>query len=256
MKRKTVFLISVMIMVLGLSLILASCKGKKETSAGAPLETAKELLESKNVDSAMVVLKEYIKKDSKSAEAHFRLGNAYHQKKDYDRAASEYEQALKINPQIPTVHAALGALYYEQGLKIWAKLSKNHPEYIYADTGIIYKYDKDGPKAEVKKLEEIVEKDTLALNERFRLRGAYYDMSIDEYNQAIKANPQDSSTHLGLGFTYMERGFVDKALGEYETLKKMGSRLAVQLKNQIDYETENRKEWEQKMKEMGIPKVK
>jgi tetratricopeptide (TPR) repeat protein len=247
MKNKNIFLFSVVAIFLFLFLF-ASCKEKTKTSEKT-LEMAKELLSGKMADSAIVIVKDYIKKNPKSAEAHFRLGNAYHQKKNYNRAASEYELALKLNPEIPTVHAALGALYYEQGLKIWAKLSKNHPQYIYADTGITYKYGKDGPKTEVKRLEEIVEKDTSALDERFRLRGAYYDMAIEEYSKALKVNPQDSSAHLGLGLTYLERGFVDKAWEEYEALKKTGSRLADQVKYQIEYEKEDRIKWEGFMKQ-------
>ncbi len=67
------------------------------------------------------------------AKAHFNLGVAYFYKGFYDRALSEYENALKLAPYLPWVHSNIGAVYERKGelglaLSEYQKELELHPE--------------------------------------------------------------------------------------------------------------------------------
>ncbi|MDX2106408.1 MAG: tetratricopeptide repeat protein [Candidatus Melainabacteria bacterium] len=55
--------------------------------------------------------------DEKQAIYHVVLGNAYAAKKDFDKAANEYNYAIKLKPDYENAFYNLGRILYEQGKK-------------------------------------------------------------------------------------------------------------------------------------------
>ncbi len=48
--------------------------------------------------------------------SYFEQGNIYLQEKRYHEAIEQYQQALRLNPDVAIIHAALGWAYYNVGM--------------------------------------------------------------------------------------------------------------------------------------------
>ena len=67
---------------------------------------------------------------------YFERGNAHIEKKEYDKAIEQYQQALQLEPDSAIIHASLGWAYYNMGMLDAAileaeevnRLSPNDPE--------------------------------------------------------------------------------------------------------------------------------
>ena len=98
----------------------------------------KALIEEKNIQAAIASLEKAVKLAPEYQEAHFLLGAAYRDVKEYDKAESEMRRTLKINPQFAAAYFGLGdVLRQEQkyaeaekelleGLKLEPKSSQGH----------------------------------------------------------------------------------------------------------------------------------
>jgi Tfp pilus assembly protein PilF len=53
--------------------------------------------------------------DPDSATAHYRLGIGYEKQGQYDQAAAQFQEVLRMNPDHPDAHAGLGIVYQKQG---------------------------------------------------------------------------------------------------------------------------------------------
>jgi tetratricopeptide (TPR) repeat protein len=78
-------------------------KGKRGDTAAAYL------------DRIELLLKKSIALDPSSGDAHLQLGNLYSQRKEFDKAVPEYQQALKLEPNQPDAHFRLGQAYVHLG---------------------------------------------------------------------------------------------------------------------------------------------
>lgn len=47
---------------------------------------------------------------------YFERGNAHIEKKEYDKAIEQYQQALQLEPDSAIIHAAMGWAYYNMGM--------------------------------------------------------------------------------------------------------------------------------------------
>jgi tetratricopeptide (TPR) repeat protein len=67
---------------------------------------------------------------------YFDQGNTYLKKKEYHKAIEQYQQALRLDPDVAIIHAALGWAYYNVGMLDAAiaegeevmRLEPNHPD--------------------------------------------------------------------------------------------------------------------------------
>jgi tetratricopeptide (TPR) repeat protein len=62
-------------------------------------------------------LKKAIALDPSSAEAHLQLANLYSQRHKYAEAVPEYQQVLRLSPNVPDAHFRLGQAYVHLGEK-------------------------------------------------------------------------------------------------------------------------------------------
>jgi Flp pilus assembly protein TadD len=67
------------------------------------------------LDKIESLLKKSIGLDSSSSEAHLQLGNLYSQRRKYSDAVPEYQEALKLSPDLPDAHFRLGQAYVHLG---------------------------------------------------------------------------------------------------------------------------------------------
>ncbi len=99
------------------------------------------------------------------ASALFEKGNMLSQKKDFKKAISAYQESIKINPNLGSVHYNLANVYvavgnidsaiaeYKKAIKIDPKMSDFH-----RNLGFAYALKKDGDNAK-KKYEELKKMD-------------------------------------------------------------------------------------------------
>jgi tetratricopeptide (TPR) repeat protein len=73
------------------------------------------------LDQVESLLKKAIALDPSSAEAHLQLANLYSQRHKYAEAVPEYQQALRLSPNVPDAHFRLGQAYVHLGEKDLAK---------------------------------------------------------------------------------------------------------------------------------------
>jgi tetratricopeptide (TPR) repeat protein len=123
----------------------AYCREKLGPSADADLLAAENLptnyvFPSRATD--MEVLRSALAIDSEDATAHYLLGTLYFSRGLSEPALGELEQARKINPHIPVLHASLGrALLHtkddpEQALEVFQQGLQSDPENVELYTGI------------------------------------------------------------------------------------------------------------------------
>lgn len=88
------------------------------------------------------ILTAALKANSQDASAHYLLGTLYFSKSVTDQALAEWDQARKLNPQIPVLHASLGrALLHakndpERALQVFQEGLRTDPKNIALYTGI------------------------------------------------------------------------------------------------------------------------
>jgi tetratricopeptide (TPR) repeat protein len=89
----------------------AYCREKLHLPAAADYSTAAKLPTSYVFPSRaedLEVLRAAIRSNSEDATAHYLLGTLYYSRGLTENAITEWEQARKINPRIPVLHASLG----------------------------------------------------------------------------------------------------------------------------------------------------
>jgi tetratricopeptide (TPR) repeat protein len=225
--------------VILLSLVPISAFGVSK-EAQKHFDEAKKLSKDE-LSKAIVEMKEAIRLEPKWVEAHYHLGTFYQHKKLFDDALREYKAVGKLDPKYPKLHYVLGALYYTEGVLAWTKASQIDNSYLYKDDGkqVFYKKGTTPEKA-IEPYKKIVEKDTSNALAFYNLRGVYYDLALLEYQQAVKAHPNDTAAQYDLGLVYLERGRTDKARQQIKVLEKLSEGHASGLKQQIDMEEAQR----------------
>ena len=101
----------------------------------------------------------------KYADAYDNRGNSYYEKKDYDRAIADYDQAIAINPNFTSAYDSRGNSFYEK---------KDYDRAI-ADYGQVIKLNANDLDAYIKRTVAIIE----GKNAR----------ALAEYDEAIRQQP-------------------------------------------------------------------
>jgi tetratricopeptide (TPR) repeat protein len=121
------------------------CREKLGQSAARDFSTAAKLSTSYVFPSRaedMQVLTAALNANSHDASAHYLLGTLYFSKGVTDQALAEWEQARKLNPQIPVLHASFGrALLHakdnpEQALTVFQEGLRTDPNNVELYTGM------------------------------------------------------------------------------------------------------------------------
>ena len=137
---------------------------------------------------------------------HFNLGNAYTKSGRVDKAISEFEKALQLNPGHIRAHNNLGRLYAMRG---------NFDEAI------------------------VHFKQALAINPRYgrarnNLGGAYlqkgdYDSAIVEIQRSLAANPNNANAHNNIALAYYLKGNYKVARAHLNKVISLGGKVNQEL---------------------------
>ena len=146
--------------------------------------------------------------DDKSEQA-FERGTEAYDNKNYDKAISEYSQAIKLNPNNIMAYISRGFVYHDG------------------------KEDYDKAIADFSEAIRLNPKDDGA----YRVRGlAYtnkenYDKAIADFNESIRLNPKDDVAYSLRGSAYNHKGDFDKAIADYEASLRINPNYELAKKN-------------------------
>ncbi len=172
-----------------------------------------------------------------SARFHNNLGTIYQQSGRLDKAAEEFQAALKIDPEYALANYNLGVVFEARG-----RLEEAEAEYLRAleiDPGYAAGrnnlggvYQKRGRLKEAAgefsaaiKLNPFDEKPHYNLALVYETQGLT-EKAVAEYRSAIKINPDYASARNNLGVVYLKQGLIDRAIEELRAAVKADPRHA------------------------------
>jgi tetratricopeptide (TPR) repeat protein len=98
------------LVIVSLAYVVVACGGAEERKA-AYLEKAEQSLNAGDLDKARIELKNVLQIDPKDAQAYFKLGNVFEQKKEYKKAFGNYSKAAELDPDNNEYQAKLGLFH-------------------------------------------------------------------------------------------------------------------------------------------------
>jgi Tfp pilus assembly protein PilF len=98
------------LIISSVAVIVIACGGAEERKA-AYMEKAEQSLNAGDVEKARIELKNVLQIDPKDAQAYFKLGNIFEQKKEYRKAFGNYSKAAELDPENSEYQAKLGRFH-------------------------------------------------------------------------------------------------------------------------------------------------
>jgi tetratricopeptide (TPR) repeat protein len=125
--------------------------------------------------------------------AFYKRGNAYYGKGDHDRAISDYNQAIRLNPSDVNSRSNRGAAYarkrdYDRAIEDYDEAIRLNPNNAdaFSNRGVAY------------------------------ARKGDYDRAIQDYDEAARLNPNHANALYGRGNAYRRKGDYDRAIQNYD----------------------------------------
>jgi tetratricopeptide (TPR) repeat protein len=161
------------------------------------------------------------------AETYYDRGKSYDDKGDYDRAITNYDKAIGLDPQYKEAYLNRGVDYgnkgdYHRKIVDETKAIELWPQYAaaYVDRGNAYddKGDHDRAIADYDKAIKLDPQDAMAYMDR---GGAYgnkgdYDREIADETEAIELKPQEpAKAYYNRGVAYGNKSDYDRAIADY-----------------------------------------
>lgn len=170
--------------------------------------------------------------EPESYRAHQLLGEASEGKEDYEKALSEYREALRLAPQAPGLHYAIGHAYWQMKrfddaipeLQKELALNAYHSNANYV-LGHVYLYRREVEKA-AHHLQVAVEAEPDFVEARKQWGKALSllhdnQKAAQELERAAAADPEDDSIHYILAGVYKNMGLQGKAQKEMEIFNQL-----------------------------------
>jgi len=136
--------------------------------------------------------------EMKRVEADFRRGLTLEKEKRYGESIEAYQRAMRIRPDLPSIHNNLAIIYTRQ-----------------------QKFDE--AEREARQAVRLGENEAMyhqtlgaVLWHKQRFQGA-----VEQYNRAIELDPKNAELHQALATLYEEQGSLDKATREWEKVKAL-----------------------------------
>jgi len=131
---------------------------------------------------------------------------------DWDKAAEFYQQALDEIPDNPQALASLGLSQfqlkqYDEALRVYQRVSAIQPDDPMPFEKIARIYERVGM------LHEAVQ--SFMQGAESQLKAHDVDRAIDDFNNAIRLNPENQTVHTRLAMIYDKLGRKDDAVNEY-----------------------------------------
>ncbi|MFZ1109035.1 MAG: tetratricopeptide repeat protein [Rhodomicrobium sp.] len=163
---------------------------------------------------------------AKTAEGFFRGAMAAYDAGDYDRAISDYNQAIRLKPDYADAYNNRGNAYRAKGdndraIADYDQAIRLKPDYAsaYNNRGASYneKGDNDRAIADYDQAIRLKPDDASAYINRgnaYRAKGDN-DRAIADYDQAIRLKPDYASAYINRGNAYYDKGDNDRAIADY-----------------------------------------
>lgn len=139
-----------------------------------------------------------VNKSPKKARGYENRGFAYQIKGDFDKAAADYNEALKFNPFRAGTYSNLGIIYQIKGDIDSAIGNFNKALLLSPDLAGVY-YNR---------------------GYAYQLKG-YIVQAIADYSKAIEINPSYADAYNNRGNAYLNKGDFDKAMADYNKALKI-----------------------------------
>ena len=194
-------------LVLGLPLVCISISAHGQ-NAEAYLSRGNVCLDKREYDKAIADFNEALRLDPRNARAYCGRGWAWNQKKEYDKAIADFNESLQLNPRF--------AMAYNNRGIAW----KCKCEY---DNAI-------GDYNEALRLDP---KFAMAYNNRgiaWRLK-AEYGKAIADFGEAVRIDPRNAGAYCGRGWTWYLKKEYDKAIADYNESLRLDPRFALAYDN-------------------------
>ena len=166
------------------------------------------------------------------AETYFEKGWFYHKQGNVNQAITQYQAALKVNPNFAAAHYNLGLLYKQQGqleqaLTAYQAAIQSNPNYIQAQQALALLYGEKGRLDKtIQIFQAILANDANFAEAHFGLGWAYgqqgrFDKAISAYKITLKLNPNHSTARYYLGWIHNQQGRLTEAIQELEIAAKL-----------------------------------
>jgi tetratricopeptide (TPR) repeat protein len=178
---------------------------------------------------------------------HFFKGAVYHEKGQVDKAISEYNKAIEIDPTFVWAYVNRGNVYednseYDQAISEYNKALKINSKLAAAYFNRGFVYDKKGEYDKAIADYNMAIKINPKLADAYHNRGVIYfwkgqfDQAISDYTKAIEINPRKAESYHSRGLAYSRKGQFDQAISDYTKAIEINPRYAeVYFDRGLDY---------------------
>lgn len=169
------------------------------------------------------------------AVAFYDRGNAYKNRQEFDRAITDYSDAIKLDPQYAHAYLNRGHVYASKGdvphaladLGRSIQLDPQEPV-AYANRGIVYRLDKHDDDAAIADLTQAIKLDAKNGDSYYQRGLAYADKgdnarAVDDYDVALKLAPDNAGTLVARGTAYRGLKKLEPAIADYDAAIKLNA---------------------------------
>jgi tetratricopeptide (TPR) repeat protein len=158
-----------------------------------------DFYQKRDYDKAISDFNEAIRLDPNYARAYNNRGIVYGDKKEYDKAISDFNEAIRLDPNSAMAYDNRGNAYHDK--KEYDKAISDLNEAIRLDPNYAKAYDNRGYAYNGKK---------------------EYDKAISDFNEAITLNPNYAKAYYNRGVAYRKQGNNAQARTDFDSAKKLG----------------------------------
>lgn len=174
----------------------------------------------------LALLSAQVKKAPDNPEAHFSLASCYHGYKVLDKAYSEYQQAIQLNPSEAKYYESMGRLWRDWGAPTAAIQDVQRALHLNPESGNAWVllgnlYDLQGEFLQAEKAyQKAVDLDPTRFEVHSNLCFMYLQVgeiqkSLLHGEEAIRLNPASQDAHNNLGLAYGLSGDESRAMAEF-----------------------------------------
>ncbi len=174
----------------------------------------------------LTLINDTIRKSPQKARPYGIRGNAYVLLGDIDKAISDYNRAIEINPNFTEVYSNRGNIYFNLGnfkeaISDYNKAieidSKFYPAY--TNRGNIY-FNLGNFKEAISNYNKAIELNPSSVLSYDNRGQAYYSLgnfnqAVSDFSKAIEIEPKYIPAYNNLGLAYFDKGDFDKAISEF-----------------------------------------
>jgi tetratricopeptide (TPR) repeat protein len=185
---------------------------------------------------------EYRSSNPRNARDFNLRGATYLQKRDYDKAIGDCDQAIRLDPRLAKAYNNRGLAYMQKGDFEKAIVDFDHAIHldpkdarVNMNCGTAYMGKRDYDKA-IAAYDQAVQLDPTDARIRMNRGTAYlrkldHEKAISDYDHAIQLDPKDARVRVNRGTAYMRRHEYDKAISDYDYAIRLNPRDAAAYKN-------------------------